>query len=110
MEQFTQLFGRLLAWVYHCFDRIVLPRFAAGIPVPTRLFHVLPQFHFGKAHPNGYQCVVSETRCGRVPIALCAVAHREPDAGHVARRCGIAHPSARPKGDHPGFSSSRVRG
>ena len=25
METFTQLFGDLLAFVYHCFDRICLP-------------------------------------------------------------------------------------
>ncbi len=30
MELFTQLFGTLLAFVYHCFDRIVILGYAPG--------------------------------------------------------------------------------
>ena len=48
-----------------------LPRLAAGILGPSRLFHALPQLHFGKAHTHGHQRVIGEARRGRVPIALC---------------------------------------
>ena len=30
MEEFTQLFGNLLAFVYHCFDRIVIHGYLSG--------------------------------------------------------------------------------
>jgi hypothetical protein len=35
METFTQLFGDLLAFVYHCFDRIVI----YGLRVPVERDH-----------------------------------------------------------------------
>ena len=31
METFTQLFGDLLAFVYHCFDRIVIYGYLSGL-------------------------------------------------------------------------------
>ena len=31
MELFTQLFGDLLAFVYHCFDRIVIYGYLSGL-------------------------------------------------------------------------------
>ena len=36
METFTQLFGDLLAFVYHCFDRIVITATSAGCRGPSR--------------------------------------------------------------------------
>jgi hypothetical protein len=35
MELFTQLFGEWLAFVYHCFDRIVIYGYLSGL-VATR--------------------------------------------------------------------------
>ena len=32
MELFTQLFGKLLVFVYHCFDRIVIHGYSRGSP------------------------------------------------------------------------------
>jgi hypothetical protein len=36
MELFTQLFGDLLAFVYHCFDRIVIYGYLSGLSRPGR--------------------------------------------------------------------------
>ena len=38
METFTKLFGSLLAFVYHCFDRIVIQGY---IPLLTRPEHIV---------------------------------------------------------------------
>jgi hypothetical protein len=37
MELFTQLFGDLLAFVYHCFDRIVIYGYLSGLSRPERV-------------------------------------------------------------------------
>ena len=37
MELFTQLFGDLLAFVYHCFDRIVIYGYLSGLSRPARV-------------------------------------------------------------------------
>jgi hypothetical protein len=34
MELFTQLFGDLLVFVYHCFDRIVIYGYLSGLSRP----------------------------------------------------------------------------
>ena len=34
MEQFTRLFGSLLAFVYHCFDRMVINGYLSGLSRP----------------------------------------------------------------------------
>jgi hypothetical protein len=39
MELFTQLFGDLLAFVYHCFDRIVIYRYLSGLSRPEQVVH-----------------------------------------------------------------------
>jgi len=41
MENFCKLFGGLLAFVYHCFDRIVIH---SGISAPARPAHVVHFF------------------------------------------------------------------
>ena len=38
MELFTQLFGNVLAFVYHCFDRIVIYGYLSGCRGPSRWF------------------------------------------------------------------------
>jgi hypothetical protein len=37
MDLFTQLFGDLLAFVYHCFDRIVIYGYLSGLSRPERV-------------------------------------------------------------------------
>jgi hypothetical protein len=39
MELFTQLFGDLLAFVYHCFDRIVIHGYLSGLSRPEQLVY-----------------------------------------------------------------------
>jgi hypothetical protein len=39
MELFTQLFGDLLAYVYHCFDRIVIYGYLSGLSRPEQVVH-----------------------------------------------------------------------
>src|SRR5437870_6154875 len=39
MELFTQLFGDLLAFVYHCLDRIVIYGYLSGLSRPEQVVH-----------------------------------------------------------------------
>jgi hypothetical protein len=39
MERFTQLFGHLLVFVYHCFDRIVIHGYLSGLSRPEQVVH-----------------------------------------------------------------------
>jgi hypothetical protein len=43
MELFTQLFGRLLLFVYHCFDRIVINAYLSGLSRPEQVVHFFRQ-------------------------------------------------------------------
>ena len=39
MEIFTKLFGNLLAFVYHCFDRIVIRGYLSALSRPEQVVH-----------------------------------------------------------------------
>jgi hypothetical protein len=39
MELFTQLFGHLPDFVYHCFDRIVIHGYLTGLSRPEQVVH-----------------------------------------------------------------------
>ncbi len=39
MELFTRLFGDLLTFVYHCFDRIVIHGYLSGLSRPEQVVH-----------------------------------------------------------------------
>jgi hypothetical protein len=39
MELFTKLFGDLLVFVYHCFDRIVIHGYLSGLSRPENVVH-----------------------------------------------------------------------
>jgi hypothetical protein len=39
MELFTRLFGHLLVFVYHCFDRIVIHGYLTGLSRPEHVVH-----------------------------------------------------------------------
>ena len=43
MELFSQLFGDLLAFVYHCFDRIVIYGYLSGLSRPEQVVHFFRQ-------------------------------------------------------------------
>ena len=39
METFTKLFGSLLVFVYHCFDRVVINGYLSGLSRPGQVVH-----------------------------------------------------------------------
>ena len=43
MERFTTLFGSLLVFVYHCFDRIVINGYLSGLSRPEHVVHFFRQ-------------------------------------------------------------------
>jgi hypothetical protein len=43
MERFTQLFGSLLVFVYHCFDRIVINGYLSGLSRPEQVVYFFRQ-------------------------------------------------------------------
>src|SRR6202051_3153112 len=43
METFTKLFGSLLVFVYHCFDRIVINGYLNGLSRPEQVVHFFRQ-------------------------------------------------------------------
>jgi hypothetical protein len=43
MELFTQLFGRLLVFIYHCFDRIVIHGYLSGLSRPEQVVYFFRQ-------------------------------------------------------------------
>src|SRR5258707_6001884 len=43
MELFTQLYGGLLLFVYHCFDRIVINGYLSGLSRPEQVVHFFRQ-------------------------------------------------------------------
>ena len=51
MELFTKLFGGLLLFVYHCFDRIVINGYLSGLSRPEQVVHFyhrilgVPKYH-----------------------------------------------------------------
>jgi hypothetical protein len=43
MEEFIQLFGNLLAFVYHCFDRMVIHGYLSGLSRPEQVVYFIRQ-------------------------------------------------------------------
>ena len=43
MELFTQLFGSLLVFIYHCFDRIVIHGYLSGLSRPEQVVYFFRQ-------------------------------------------------------------------
>src|SRR5258705_2253266 len=43
MELFEKLFGQLLLFVYHCFDRIVIQGYLSGLSRPEQVVHFFRQ-------------------------------------------------------------------
>ena len=43
MELFNKLFGNLLAFVYHCFDRIVIHGYLSALSRPEQVVHFFRQ-------------------------------------------------------------------
>ncbi|MBL8221954.1 MAG: hypothetical protein JNL62_22140 [Bryobacterales bacterium] len=43
METFAKLFGSLLVFVYHCFDRMVIHGYLTGLSRPEQVVHFFHQ-------------------------------------------------------------------
>ena len=43
MKQFTRLFGSLQAFVYHCFDRMVINGYLSGLSRPEQVVYFFRQ-------------------------------------------------------------------
>jgi hypothetical protein len=43
MEEFTQLFSKLLAFIYECFDRIVIHGYLSGLSRPEQVVYFVRQ-------------------------------------------------------------------
>ena len=43
MELFTRLFGSLLVFIYHCFDRIVIHGYLSGLSRPEQVVYFFRQ-------------------------------------------------------------------
>jgi hypothetical protein len=56
MDLFTQLFGDLLVFVYHCFDRIVINGYLSGLSRPEQVVHFF-------RHVLGIPVVSKEVLC-----------------------------------------------
>jgi hypothetical protein len=77
MDLFTQLFGNLLVFVYHCFDRIVIYGYLSGLSRPERvvnLFHqivgvpVVSKEVLSQRTADYQNCVEAYARNHRIPI------------------------------------------
>jgi hypothetical protein len=42
MDLFIKLFGQLLGFIYHCFDRIVIHGYLTGLSRPEHVAHFFP--------------------------------------------------------------------
>ena len=77
MDSFTRLFGGLLLFVYHCFERVGIHGYLSGLSRPGQVAHFFPQ---GAGEPaidrqalsrrtNDYQAWVEAfARDHRIPI------------------------------------------
>jgi hypothetical protein len=88
MELFTQLFGDLVAFVYHCFDRIVIYGYLSGLSRPEQVVHFFRQVvgvpvvskEILSQRTADYQNWVDAfTRNHRVPIEWAAKGVRKED-------------------------------
>ena len=43
MERFTKLFGSLIVFVYHCFDRVVIHGYLSGLSRPEQVVYFFRQ-------------------------------------------------------------------
>ena len=65
METFTKLFGSLLLFVYHCFDRMVINGYLSGLSRPGQVVHF-------------FQNVVGEPVIGKEVLSRRTNEYQEP--------------------------------
>jgi hypothetical protein len=95
MELFTTLFGRLLAFVYHCFDRIVIHGYLSGVSRPEQVVYFVRQVmgvpavdkEVLRQRTNDYQqWVEAFARNHAIPIEWAAKGVRKEDYVHPQLR------------------------
>jgi hypothetical protein len=68
MELFTKLFGNLLAFVYHCFDRIVIHGYFRALSRPEQVVYFFRQVggrhHRFQIGPNVKSLIFTSLRLG----------------------------------------------
>jgi hypothetical protein len=70
METFTRLFGSLLVFVYHCFDRIVVQRYLPLLTRPEHLVHFFRDVH--GVYPITKEALAQRTLEYQVGRGVCA--------------------------------------
>lgn len=94
METFTKLFGSLLVFVYHCFDRIVIHGYLSGLSRPEQVVYffreVLGEKVVGKEvlsrRTNEYQAWVEAFAANHCPIEWAGAGVRKEDYVRPALR------------------------
>ena len=94
METFTRLFGSLLLFVYHCFDRVVINGYLSGLSRPGQVVHffqnVVGEPVIGKEvlsrRTNEYQAWVEAFACNHAPIEWAEPKVRKEDYVRPALR------------------------
>jgi hypothetical protein len=77
MELFTQLFGHLLAFVYHCFDRIVIHGYLTRLSRPEHVVYFFHEVIGAPANRNSGRPGIGAVR-QRPPGGTINVIHYEP--------------------------------
>jgi hypothetical protein len=94
VETFTRLFGSLLLFVYHCFDRVVINGYLSGLSRPGQVVHffqnVVGEPVIGKEvlsrRTNEYQAWVEAFACNHAPIEWAEPKVRKEDYVRPALR------------------------
>ena len=76
METFTKLFGSLLAFVYHCFDRIVIQGYLPFLTRPAHIVHFFRDVH--GIYPITKQALAKRTKEYQGWVEAFARNHRIP--------------------------------
>jgi hypothetical protein len=76
METFCKLFGSLLAFVYHCFDRIVIQGYLPLLTRPEHIVHFFRDVH--GIYPITKQALAKRTREYQQWVEAFARNHRIP--------------------------------
>src|ERR1700704_4268807 len=96
MELFTKLFGDLLVFVYHCFDRIVINGYLSGLSRPEQVVHFFREVNGNPVvskevltqRTNDYQTwVEAYARNHKIPIQWAEKGVRKEDYVLPALRC-----------------------
>src|SRR5436853_7335595 len=96
MDAFTRLFGKLLLFVYHCFDRIVINGYLNGLSRPEQVVHFVREVlgipvvskEVLSQRTNDYQhWVEAFARNKGIPIEWAGKGVRKEDYVLTALRC-----------------------